>query len=549
MSQSGALCTAILEYALVHEIGFSKFISFGNKADVTEVDLLAALADDPLTNVILMYLEDISDGQAFLELAHRITRTADRPKPILAIKTGRSPEGAAAAASHTGSLAGSDEVYDALLAQGGVLRVETIEELFHYASAFETQPLPRGRRIGIVTNAGGPGIMSTDAAVRAGLEIPRFSDYTMKSLRNQLPPAASLKNPVDVIGDAQHGRYLAAIEAVLADESVDCLLTIITPQTMTDLEEIASTIAEVESYAEKPLAVSFMGLAEEAEAVAMLREHRIPHYSFPEEGVRSLRALARFGEWVRKPVSSVRAFEVDKDAAGRVFESETAEGRSQLPEIKALEVLTAYGIPVAPYRLAADREAAAAAGNEFGYPVALKIASPDLLHKTEVGGVVLGLEDEAQVLAAYDEMLGRIRAAEPKATIWGATVQKMVPKGKEVILGSTRDARFGPLLMFGLGGIYTEAFKDVAFRVAPIPEATATEMIDSIRSAKLLKGFRGEPVSDVAAAAECLQRLSQLVADWPSIKEIDVNPLVVYPEGEGALAVDARIILDEGSPR
>jgi acetyltransferase len=546
MSQSGALCTAILEYARVHAIGFSKFVSFGNKADVTEIDLLEGLFEDPLTNVILMYLEDLSDGQAFLKLAQQVTHDAERPKPILAIKTGRSPEGAAAAASHTGSLAGSDEVYDAIMEQGGVLRVDSIEELFHYATVFETQPLMRGRKIGIVTNAGGPGIMATDAAVRAGLTIPRFTDYTLRSLKNQLPPTASLSNPVDVIGDAQHDRYLAALDAVLGDENVDCLLNIVTPQTMTDLEEIANTIVTVEGYSEKPIATSFMGLAEDSEAVEILRRHRIPHYSFPEAAIRSLAALARFGEWVRRPVSKVKEFPVDRDAAGKVFSGERAEGRTQLPEIKALEVLTAYGIPAAPYRLAGDRAAAVEAAGEFGYPVVIKIASPDLLHKTEVGGVVLGIEDEDHLAAAFDDMLERVGSQEPDATIWGVTVQKMLPKGKEVILGSTRDPRFGGLLMFGLGGIYTEAFRDVSFGLAPIPEATAHEMIGSIRSAKLLQGFRGEPPSDIAAAAECLLRLSQLVTDWPEIKEIDVNPLVVYGEGQGAVAVDARIILSTG---
>jgi len=546
MSQSGALCTAILEYAAVHDIGFSKFVSFGNKADVTEIDLLAALAEDPLTSVILMYLEDMTDGQAFLKLAQQITRRADRPKPILAIKTGRSAEGAAAAASHTGSLAGSDEVYDAVMAQGGVLRVETIEELFHYATVFENQPPPRGRRIGIVTNAGGPGIMATDAAVRSGLTIARFSDYTLKSLKNQLPPTASLKNPVDVIGDAQHDRYVAAMEAVMADENVDSVLTIITPQTMTDLEEIAKAVVNLGSYADKPLAISFMGLAENSEAVAILRKNRIPHYSFPEAAVRSLAALGRFGEWLRTPLEEPREFDVDKARVARVFESERAEGRTQLPELKALEVLTAYGIPVAPHRLASSGEEVAAAGAEFGYPLVLKIASPDLLHKTEVGGVILNLKTEEEAIEAYEGMIDRISSLEPDATIWGVTAQKMLPKGKEVILGSTRNDTFGALLMIGLGGIYAEAFKDVAFGLAPIPAATARKMLDSVRSSKLLKGFRGEPMSDVPKTIESLLRLSQLVTDWPEIMELDVNPLMVYEAGQGVVAVDARIILSEG---
>jgi len=546
MSQSGALCTAILEYAKVHQIGFSKFVSFGNKADISEIDLLAALADDPLTSVILMYLEDLTDGQTFIDIARQVTRNQTNPKPILAIKTGRSAEGAAAAASHTGSLAGSDEVYDAIMEQGGVLRVETIEELFHYATVFETQPPPKGRRIGIVTNAGGPGIMATDASVRSGLTIPRFEEHTLKSLKNQLPPTASTKNPVDVIGDARHDRYLGALEAVIADDNVDSVLVIVTPQTMTDLEEIAKTVVDVESYSEKPIATSFMGLAEDEEAVEILRKHRIPHYSFPEAAVRSIAALARFGEWSGQPLSTVRSFEVDRDAAAAVFEEELAAGRTSLPEIKALRALSAYGIPTAPYALARDKDEAVAAAKEMGFPVVIKIASPDVLHKTEVGGVVLGIENEDRLAAEFDAMIARVRAAEPEADIWGLTIQKMLDPGNEVILGSTRDPRFGPLLMFGLGGIYTEALKDVSFGLAPLPEGKATTMIESIRSAVLLQGFRGAPKSDTPAVAECMQRLSQLVTDFPSIKELDINPLIVYAEGDGAMAADARIILTEG---
>jgi acetyltransferase len=351
---------------------------------------------------------------------------------------------------------------------------------------------------------------------------------------------------VDVIGDARHDRYLGALEAVLADDNVDSVLVIVTPQTMTDLEEIAKTIVEVESYSEKPIATSFMGLAEDEEAVEILRRNRIPHYSFPEAAVRSISALARFGEWSRQPLSWVREFEVDRAAVERVFAEEAAAGRTSLPEIRALTVLAAYGIPTAPFALAEDREEAVAAAREMGFPVVAKIASPDVLHKTEVGGVVLGIEDEDRLAAEFDAMMGRVRAKEPEADIWGLTIQKMLGKGNEVILGSTRDPRFGPLLMFGLGGIYTEALKDVAFGLAPLPEGKATQMIRSIRSAVLLQGFRGAPVSDTPAVAECMQRLSQLVTDFPEIRELDINPLIVYPEGDGAMAADARIILSGG---
>ncbi len=543
LTQSGAMGCAVLDYAKGAGIGFSKFISFGNKADVSEVDFLAALGKDPLTHVILMYVEDLSDGPSFMKVAQEITH-GPNAKPILAIKTGRTPQGAAAAASHTGSLAGSDEVYEAIFNQSGVLRVETIADLFHYALAFPNQPMPQGRRVCIVTNAGGPGIMATDACVRYGLQIPRLRDYTEKSLRNQLPATASVKNPVDVIGDAKHDRYQAALDAVCADENVDAVVVIVTPQNVTDVVEIAEVIVEAAGFSRKPLCACFIGMVDVTPGVNILRAHNVPHYTFPEDAMRAMAARCRFAEWARSPLPEIKTFEVDRQTVQNVFDTERKAGRHRIIEVRALEVLRAYGFPTAPFHLAPTADEAVKAAAEMGYPVVLKIAAPTVLHKTDVGGVRINLGSEEAVRKAFDEIMANVKSRVGANTeIWGVLVQKMLPKAKEVILGVTRDEKFGPLIMFGLGGIYTEALRDVSFRLAPLRPNVANEMIHSIRSYRLLEGVRGERPSDLGAVADCLLRLSQLVTDWPEIQELDINPLMVFSHGEGAAAADARIIL------
>jgi acetyltransferase len=549
ISQSGALAAALLDYAEGQAMGFSRFVSFGNKSDLTEIDLLKAIAADPYTKVILMYVEDLSAGQEFVDAAHAITHGPE-PKPILVIKTGRTQEGAAAAASHTGSLAGSDEVYDAIFSQAGVVRVESVGELFDFAEMFADSALPRGRKTAIVTNAGGPGIMATDACIRYGLKLSRFQEYTIKSLKFQLPPTSSLKNPVDVIGDARHDRYRAALDAVTADEDVDQILVVVTPQSMTDMENIARVIGETKGFCDKPIVACLMGLQDVASSIDMLqRQYGVPSYTFPENAMRAMAAEARFAEWVHSPIQNYRQFEVNRDAVGKLFAEERKAGRHQLVEVKALEAFRHYGFPLVPYGLATSADEAARMAGEIGYPVVMKISGPQILHKTDVGGVRLNLRDEESVRQGYDAMIASVREKMgQEVEIWGVLVQKMLQPGKEIILGVTRDPRFGPLLMFGLGGIYTEALRDVAFRLAPIRENVASEMITDIRSYRLLQGVRGEPPSDVSAIAECLLRLSQLVTDHPGIKELDINPLIVYPRGKGAVVADARIILSESKP-
>jgi len=545
ISQSGALAAALLDYARGRGIGFSRFVSFGNKADVNEIDLLRALAGDAATKVILMYVEDLSCGQGFIETAYAITH-GPHPKPILAIKTGRTEEGAAAAASHTGSLAGSDEVYDAIFSQSGVIRVDSVEELFDYAEVFAEPSLPAGYKTAIVTNAGGPGIMATDACIRYGLQLARFQDYTLKSLRFQLPPTSSLKNPVDVIGDARDDRYRAALDAVVADEGVDQVLVLVTPQAMTNSREIGEVVAEIESFSDKPIVACMMGEADVLPGVRVLKNNGVPTYPFPENAMRAMAAKTRFAEWIRSPERSYRRFDMNHEAIDAVFSETLAAGRSQLVELPALEVFTHAGFPVVPYELARSSDEAVAAAEKLGYPVVLKIAGPRILHKTDVGGVRLNLATAEQVRVASDEMIASVRSKMGEdVEIWGVLVQKMLEPGKEVILGMTRHAQFGPLLMFGLGGIYTEALRDVAFRLAPIRENVAGQMIRSIRAHRLLEGVRGEPPSDLDTVADCLLRLSQLVTAHPRIKELDLNPVIVYPRGRGGVVADARIILSE----
>ena len=546
ISQSGAVGVAALEYAQAERIGLSKFASVGNKADVNENDLLAYLKDDPLTDVILLYLEHLTDPAGFIRLAQEISRQ----KPILAVKSGRTVEGARAASSHTGALAGSDEAYDSLFAQCGVLRVESLEELFEFSEAFAMQPLPHGNRVAIVTNAGGPGIMATDASIRDGLVIAPLAASTRATLREKLPPAAPIDNPVDVLGDAGADRYAVALEAVLADPAVDGVILVCTPQLMTDLKAIAATAAALAPRHRKPTLLCMMATGNVMEDVlAIVTAARLPHYQFPEDAARALAAMARYARGVRRPRAPVKTFsDVDREAVARVLARVRQENRHFLPEPEAYAVLQAYRFPVLPFHWARDEAEAVQAAETIGCPVVVKIVSPDIAHKIDVGGVRLNLANADAVRRAYAEVMAAVRAARPEARTDGVLVQKMVKGGKETILGMKRDPHFGPLLLFGLGGTYVEIFRDVAVRIAPITAVDAQQMFRELKSFPILSGYRGEPPADLDAITECLQRLSQLALDFPAIHELDMNPLVVFEQGKGAGAIDARIFIsDDGS--
>ena len=544
ISQSGAVGVAALEYAADKNIGFSKFVSIGNKADTHENHVLQYFADDPMTDVILMYVEDLEDPKEFINLAQKISER----KPILAVKSGRTIEGAKAAASHTGALSGSDEVYDSLFAQCGVLRVETLEELFRFGIAFANQPLPRGRRVAIVTNAGGPGIMATDAAVRYGLELAQLTPKSKSILRSNLPPTVSLDNPVDLVGDADEIRYQLAMQTVLADSNVDGVIAICVPQMLTNLEATSKMIAQQVKFSDKPVSAVYMATGDIESSLKILEAAQIPYYRFPENAARALGAMARYVRWRQRPRTEVAHFEdVQRDVVRGIISKAKSEGRRFLPEPEAHAVLRAYGLPVSRSIQAKDQAEAISAAKEIGFPVVMKIVSPQIVHKVDVGGVRLNLQSEAEVKAAYADLMKQVQEAKPDAKIWGVLIQEMVRKGKETILGMKRDPHFGPLLMFGLGGIYVEVFKDVVFRIAPIRELGARHMIDGIKGFKLLQGFRGEPPSDIDAIAQSLMRLSQLVTEFPEIEEMDINPLIVLPSGSGAKVVDARILIGEAN--
>jgi len=542
ISQSGALCTSVLDYAEGRNIGFSKFISFGNKADVSEIDLLRYLKEDPETDVILMYLEDITNGREFLETAREIAW--ESKKPMIALKSGRSVAGARAAASHTGSLAGSDNAYDAIFLQSGIQRVEGIDELLDHAVAFAKQPVPNGKRIAIVTNAGGPGIMATDAAIRFNLEIAELSEATKNKLKQDLPPTASIQNPVDVIGDATHERYEAAIHHILQDENVDGAIVILTPQAMTDIVETAEIVPHAAKGINKPVLCSFMGIVDVSEGIKYLEENGFPNYAFPEQAVRSMASMVRFSEHQKFQNREVVNIPVDRKLISDMI-TKKLDGKDSyyLGEKDASEILQHYGFPILKSSLVKSPVDLDEAIEKVGFPVAMKISSPDIVHKFDAGGVMLKIKTKEEAQKAFEKIIKNAKQFNASAKIDGVLMEQMAKKGVEVILGAVRDSKFGPICMFGLGGTFVEAIKDVTFRIAPMWEISAERMIKTIKTYKLLTGVRGAPPSDIEAIKDCLIRLSQLVSEHPEIAELDINPLIVYPEGEGCVVADSRILL------
>ncbi|MHB8837543.1 MAG: acetate--CoA ligase family protein [Gemmatimonadaceae bacterium] len=542
LSQSGALCTAVLDYAHAKHIGFSKFVSFGNKADISDIDLMLALKDDPATKVILMYLEEMTHGAAFVEAARRIIHEAG--KPVLVLKSGRTRQGASAAASHTGSLAASDEIVDAALRQAGVIRCQTIEEMFNNAIALTYQPLPKGRRVAIITNAGGPGVLTTDAAVHEGLTLAAFSDETRDIFKRSLPVTANIKNPVDVIGDARADRYRVAMDSALRDENVDGALVILTPQSMTDIDTIAAEVCSVASAHDKPTYTSFMGETDVASGIAILQRRNIPHYILPESMCRAFARAHDFSVEKDRHLTPATQFgDVDTAAAHAVLDGYLGSGRTYLSPADAMRVLAAYRLPVLQSAIAMSAAEAATVAASVGFPVAMKVESEDVVHKFDVGAVLLGIDTPAAASAAYDAILANVKAHQPDARVDGVFIQQMAGKGEEVILGVKRDPAFGPVVMFGLGGIFVEIFRDVAFRIAPVPVEHVRAMMHEVRAFPMLTGARGRPHRDTAALEECLQRLSQLAVDCPQIQELDINPLIVRDQGAGCAVADARILV------
>jgi acetyl coenzyme A synthetase (ADP forming)-like protein len=539
MSQSGALGTAILDWSLGGHLGFSKFVSLGNKADVSEIDLLQAWVDDQDTRVILAYSEGLPDGQEFIRVARQVTKK----KPVVAVKSGVTQAGSRAVSSHTGTLAGSEQAYQAAFRQAGVLRAGSIEELFDLALAFAYQPLPKGDHIAIVTNAGGPGILATDALERSGMELARLANETIHRLEERLPDAASAANPVDVLGDALADRYEFALDVVSGDPNVDGVLIILTPQAMTQIEETAEVIGKVAAKVEMPVVACFMGESSIAGGLKILQKHGVPNYPFPERAVTALRAMVDYLQVRAEPLPEFEKFDVDADAVREVFKKARAEGRVSVGDAEARAILEAYRLRIPRSEIAATAEEAVRLATEIGYPLVLKIASPDILHKTDVGGVKVGLNNVTDVRDAFDLIMYRAQRYVPGARIWGCLVQEMTPPGLEVLVGMNRDPQFGPLVTFGLGGIYVETLKDVTFRVAPFARREAEQMLAEIRARALLDGVRGAPPVDKAAIVDTLLRIGQLVTDFPEVVELDINPLMVFEQGQGATALDMRLVL------
>lgn len=545
ISQSGALCTAVLDYAADKGFGFSKFISIGNKADVDELDLLRYYYKDPDTDVVMIYMEELSrSAEEFITEVREMT-SGTNPTHVIVIKSGSSVAGAAAAASHTGALAGSDVIYDGLFIMSGILRCKTVNQLFDYAQAFAANKYPTGDKVAIVTNAGGPGIIATDMSEQSGLKLARFSEETIRELKKYLPATANCQNPVDVIGDAAKDRYENTLATVLADRGVDAVLIILTPQSMTDAIGTAEAIVKIAKNTIKPILCAFMGVVDVSDGVKLLQEHKVPVYQFPESAARSLGALREGMKWLFRKILPQYDLVYDREKAGAIIDKYLREGRTFLGELEGSEILQCYGFKTVPMALSTTAEEAVEIADRLGYPVVMKIVSPQILHKSDAGGVKVGIKDAQGVAQAFEAIMKNGQAHDPEAVLSGVLVQQMVSEGKEVILGVTRDPVFGHAVMFGLGGIFVEVYKDVAFRLSPMGRNVARRMVKSIRGYPILKGLRGQPPSDIEAIEKNIVSLKAMVDHHPMIKELDINPLFVHGEGEGTTVADIVIRLED----
>jgi acetate---CoA ligase (ADP-forming) len=533
-SQSGALGLAILDYARRLNIGISSFVSVGNKPDVSGNDLIQYWAEDPGTSVILLYLESFGNPKKFSEIARRVARQ----KPIVAVKAGRSAAGSRAASSHTGALASADTAVDALFRQAGVIRTERLEEMFDVAALLANQPVPRGRRVAILTNAGGPGILAADACEARGLELPALSESTRCELRSFLPPAASVGNPVDMLASASADHYRRSLAAILRDDQIDSVITIFIPPLVTDPVGVATAVNEAaRAAAGKPILGVFMR-SEGAPATLA----PIPCYAFPESAALALARVAAYGEWRERPIETPPALDgFDRPRVREIVERIIAGGGGWTTADDANRLLSATGVAVAPARVAADLQGALGAAEAIGYPIALKALGPELLHKTESRAVILDVRNPAQLNAAFEDLTARLGS-----NITSILVQQMIPKGVEMIVGAVHDPSFGPLIACGTGGVMVDVLADTAFRLHPLAASDAREMIDELRGARLLRGYRGAPAADESALRDVLLRISALVDAAPEIQELDLNPVMVLPSG--ATVADARIRIGQVRP-
>ena len=540
VSQSGAICAALVEDASAQGIGFSAVVSMGNKADMTEIDILKMLAEHEQTKVIVMYLEDMGNGQEFLKVCKQITKKNAIKKPVLVLKSGRSPEGAKAAMSHTGALMGSDEIYDALLKQSGAIRVDTMEELFDYATAFSKQPLPSEGDLVIVSNAGGPAIISTDSCSKLGIKMAKIEEIRSK-IDAVIPPWGSSRNPVDIVGDADFNRFENVLNEVLQHKNVGSVISMCTPSATLDYDKLAEVIVKMSKKYKKTMLASLMGLDEGITNREILAAGDIPYYTYAEGSIRALKAMLRFVDWIKAPDGDITEFKVDMNKARDILDKVKSEGRTNLLEDEGREILDAYGFPLPESSVAATEDEAVDVANKIGYPIVMKISSPQIVHKSDAGGVKVNLTNDDEVRDGFKAIMENAKKYDSNAEIKGVLIVEMVKGGKEMIIGSKLEPGMGPVVMLGMGGIYVEILKDVTFRLAPLTDQEADDMISSIKTKKLLDGVRGEKPSDISKLSECIQRLSQLVTDFQEIKELDMNPVLVMEQGEGCKILDVRI--------
>ncbi len=536
LSHSGAICAALIDWARSQGFGFSRLISLGNQADLNETDLLAPVAADPATRVLTLYLEGLPDGPRFVQQATQVTRQ----KPVVALKVGRFASGQRAAASHTGALAGQDSAYQAAFRRAGVVRANTTEELFDWAHALSWCPLPAGRAMAVLTNAGGPGVTAADALEAHGLALAALKPATIDGLSQLLSPPASLHNPVDMLASATPEVYAGCLQVLLADPGVDGALVIIPPPPTYPAEAIAQVLTPLIQASSKPVVIALMGERLIETAASLFRRARIPEYRFPERAAAALSVLCQRAEMLAQD-NSTPAYAVQRQQAGQRL-TQAAPGFLEADLANAL--FQAYGLPTLPMRLATTSDEAAQAAIELGFPVALKVASPDIPHKSDVSGVLLDVQGAQAARLGFDQIIANARQARPQANILGVHVQRMLPDGQDVIIGTLQDVTFGPLVMFGSGGVEVEGLKDVAFALAPLTRADADYLLKSTWAGRKLEGFRSLPPADREAVQEALFRLGQLATDFPRLAEIEINPLRVLPRGQGAVALDIRIRAD-----
>ncbi len=539
ISHSGAICAAVIDWARGQGFGLSRLVSLGNQADVNETDVLAPVAEDRFTRVLTLYLEGVSNGPRFVEEARKVTRQ----KPLVALKVGRFPAGQRAAASHTGALAGQETAFNAAFRKAGVIRADTTEELFDWARALAWCPLPKGRSIAILTSAGGPGVTAADALEMNGMSLAVLSSETRNRLASLLPPAASLNNPVDMLASATPEQFASCLEVLLADPGVHGVMVVTPPPPMHTTGAVAKSMIPVIHNADKPVTIALMGERLIQEAVEHFRAARVPEYRFPERAASALAVLAQRAEYLQMERDAQPVIlQVDREAVSTVLASRNYNpGFLDAPEVS--QILQAYHLPDVPLRLATSPEEAVKYARELGFPVVLKVASPDITHKSDVGGVMLNLVDPEAVSTGYERIISNALVAYSQANISGVYVQRMISAGQEVILGAIQDVQFGPMVMFGSGGVEVEGLKDISFALAPLTHQEAEWMLESTWAGRRLRGFRSLPPADRGAILDALLHLAQLASDFPQLAEIEINPLRVFPDTQGAAALDVRIRL------